>query len=213
MRAGDSVRQSPEHADAPLLSLDNQLPPFTVASLATITHSCPSTSPIPVTIPAEGASFSYISHAASGLVPQRVYQGRRATECVRGPAVCCVCDVWQSPPHRLLVEPAGPFGEADLVTRGSTAHSPEIRGSLCLCVFLQNRHLFLSCNYNDEILLLNERVWFSSQEQHSITCKGQPSWQFLAMTSSGGMLGFLVKECTKYRHNRGRTYAQAPYCW
>ena len=30
-------------------------PPFTVASLATMTHSRPSTTPIPVTIPAPGA--------------------------------------------------------------------------------------------------------------------------------------------------------------
>ena len=35
------------------------MPPFTVASLATITHSRPSTTPMPVTIPADGAWPSY----------------------------------------------------------------------------------------------------------------------------------------------------------
>ena len=35
------------------------VPPLTVASLATITHSRPSTTPIPVTIPADGAWPSY----------------------------------------------------------------------------------------------------------------------------------------------------------
>ena len=43
------------------------MPPFTVASFATITHSRPSTTPIPVTIPAAGASPSYRSQAASAF--------------------------------------------------------------------------------------------------------------------------------------------------
>ena len=36
-------------------------PPLTVASLATTTHSWPSTTPMPVTIPADGAAPSYSS--------------------------------------------------------------------------------------------------------------------------------------------------------
>ena len=42
------------------------MPPFTVASLATISTSRPETRPMPVTRPAHGASPSYMSHAASG---------------------------------------------------------------------------------------------------------------------------------------------------
>src|SRR5579863_1609562 len=41
------------------------VPPFTVASLAITTHSRPSTTPMPVTMPADGASSRYISQAAS----------------------------------------------------------------------------------------------------------------------------------------------------
>src|SRR5271165_4816941 len=41
------------------------VPPLTVASLATMMHSTPSTCPMPVTMPALGASPLYISHAAS----------------------------------------------------------------------------------------------------------------------------------------------------
>src|SRR4051794_23945763 len=40
-------------------------PPLTVASLATITHSRPSTTPMPVTMPAPAACPSYTSQAAS----------------------------------------------------------------------------------------------------------------------------------------------------
>ena len=42
------------------------MPPLTVASLATIATSRPPTTPMPVTIPADGASPSYMSQAASG---------------------------------------------------------------------------------------------------------------------------------------------------
>src|SRR6266511_414593 len=51
------------------------VPPLTVASLATITHSSPSTTPIPVTIPAPGACPSYRSHAASVLSSRKAESG------------------------------------------------------------------------------------------------------------------------------------------
>ena len=41
------------------------MPPLTVASLQIMTTSHPDTLPIPVSMPAEGASFSYISWAAN----------------------------------------------------------------------------------------------------------------------------------------------------
>ncbi len=50
-------------------------PPLTVASLATITHSRPSTTPIPVTMPALGAWPSYSSHAASAFSSRNAVSG------------------------------------------------------------------------------------------------------------------------------------------
>src|SRR5581483_2268611 len=57
------------------------VPPLTVASLATITHSRPSTMPIPVTIPADGAWPSYTSQAASADSSRKALPGstRRST--------------------------------------------------------------------------------------------------------------------------------------
>ena len=51
------------------------VPPFTVASFATITHSRPSTTPIPVTIPADGACPSYSSHAARAFSSRNAVPG------------------------------------------------------------------------------------------------------------------------------------------
>ena len=42
------------------------MPPLTVASLATMSTSRPETRPMPVTMPAPGASSSYMPQAASG---------------------------------------------------------------------------------------------------------------------------------------------------
>ena len=50
-------------------------PPLTVASFATITHSRPSTTPIPVTMPAPGACPSYMSHAASAFSSRNAESG------------------------------------------------------------------------------------------------------------------------------------------
>src|ERR1051326_4381990 len=51
------------------------VPPLTVASLATRTHSRPSITPIPVTIPAPGAWPSYISQAASAESSRKAVSG------------------------------------------------------------------------------------------------------------------------------------------
>src|ERR1051326_1023756 len=51
------------------------VPPLTVASLATRTHSRPSITPIPVTIPAPGAWPSYISQAASAESSRNAVSG------------------------------------------------------------------------------------------------------------------------------------------
>ena len=48
---------------------------MTVASFATRTHWRPSTTPIPVTIPAEGASPSYSSQAASAFSSRNARPG------------------------------------------------------------------------------------------------------------------------------------------
>src|SRR5512137_127576 len=48
-----------------LTVIGKYVPPLTVASLHTITHSRPATRPTPVMIPADGAALSYMSYAAS----------------------------------------------------------------------------------------------------------------------------------------------------
>src|SRR5438874_11380545 len=57
------------------------VPPLTVASFATITHSRPSTTPMPVTIPAAGACPSYSPQAAGGESSRKAVSGstRRST--------------------------------------------------------------------------------------------------------------------------------------
>src|SRR5262249_24439520 len=57
------------------------VPPLTVASLATITHSWPSITPIPVTMPADGACPSYMSQAARAPSSRNALPGssRRST--------------------------------------------------------------------------------------------------------------------------------------
>ncbi|CAM5668653.1 hypothetical protein SALBM311S_12139 [Streptomyces alboniger] len=53
------------------------MPPLTVASLATITHSRPLTRPIPAMTPAAGACPSYIPSAARGASLRKGEPGSR----------------------------------------------------------------------------------------------------------------------------------------
>src|SRR6266508_1423843 len=79
-------------------------PPFTVASFATITHSVPDTRPMPVTIPADGASSSYMPNAASGDSSRNGVPGsRRRSTRSRGsslPARTCRSRACSGPPRR-----------------------------------------------------------------------------------------------------------------
>ena len=78
-------------------------PPFTVASFATMTHCRPATTPMPVTIPALGASPSYISHAASAFSSRNVPPGSTSRS-IRSRAVSFPRARWRSteasPPPR-----------------------------------------------------------------------------------------------------------------
>src|SRR5919198_286846 len=78
-----------------LTVIGKYVPPLTVASLATITHCCPSTTPIPGTIPAPGAWPSYMSHAARAESSRKALSGstRRST---RSRAVSFPLDRWRS---------------------------------------------------------------------------------------------------------------------
>src|SRR5947209_1329585 len=64
-----------------LTVIGKYVPPFTVASFATTTHSRPSTTPTPVTMPAAGAPPLYMSHAARGESSRNAVSGstRRST--------------------------------------------------------------------------------------------------------------------------------------
>src|SRR5919201_4024776 len=70
-------------------------PPFTVASLATTTHSWPSTMPMPVTIPAAGAWPSYRSHAARAESSRRAESGSTSRS-IRSRAVSLPRERWRS---------------------------------------------------------------------------------------------------------------------
>ena len=59
---------------------------MTVASLATISTSRPDTRPMPVTMPAAGASSSYMPVAASGESSRKGEPRRAAGRCARAPA-------------------------------------------------------------------------------------------------------------------------------
>ena len=71
------------------------VPPLTVASFATITHSRPSTTPIPVTMPAPGACPSYISHAASADSSRKAVSGSQSRS-IRSRAVSLPRARWRS---------------------------------------------------------------------------------------------------------------------
>ena len=73
-----------------LTVIGKYVPPLTVASLATITHSCPSTTPMPVTMPADGRLA--VVHAPGRQrveLQERRVRDRRAARCARAPAACC----------------------------------------------------------------------------------------------------------------------------
>src|SRR5712691_1285984 len=80
-------------------------PPLTVASFATITHSRPSTTPIPVTMPAAGAWPSYSSQAASAFSSRNAAPGSTRRS-MRSRAVSFPRDRWRSvafsPPPRAI---------------------------------------------------------------------------------------------------------------
>src|SRR3954468_17186425 len=78
-------------------------PPFTVASFATTTTWRPATTPIPVTIPALGASPSYTSHAARAFSSRKAVSGSTSRS-IRSRAVSLPRARWRStarsPPPR-----------------------------------------------------------------------------------------------------------------
>src|SRR6266566_575008 len=80
-------------------------PPLTVASFATIAHSRPSTTPIPVTMPAAGAWPSYSSQAASAF-SSRNAAPESTRRSMRSRAVSFPRDRWRSvafsPPPRAI---------------------------------------------------------------------------------------------------------------
>src|SRR5712691_5105479 len=80
-------------------------PPLTVASFATITHSRPSTTPIPVTMPPAGAWPSYSSQAASAFSSRNAAPGSTRRS-MRSRAVSFPRDRWRSvafsPPPRAI---------------------------------------------------------------------------------------------------------------
>src|SRR6266581_151865 len=80
-------------------------PPLTVASFATIAHSRPSTTPIPVTMPAAGAWPSYSSQAASAFSSRNAALGSTRRS-MRSRAVSFPRDRWRSvafsPPPRAI---------------------------------------------------------------------------------------------------------------
>src|SRR6266511_3077161 len=70
-------------------------PPFTVASFATSTHSWPSTTPIPVTMPAPGACPSYKSQAASAFSSRKAESGS-ISRSIRSRAVSLPRSRWRA---------------------------------------------------------------------------------------------------------------------
>src|SRR3954463_7492943 len=98
-------------------------PPFTVASFATITHSRPSTTPMPVTTPALGASPSYTSQAARAFSSRNAVSGSTSRS-IRSRAV-------SFPRERCRSTARCPPPRATCAVRSrSSATSPSIRSRL-----------------------------------------------------------------------------------
>src|SRR4051812_12610707 len=83
-------------------------PPLTVASFATITHSRPSTTPMPVTMPAAGACPSYMSQAARAFSSRNAPPGstRRSmrSRAVSFPRERCRSVAFSPPPRATAAE-------------------------------------------------------------------------------------------------------------
>ena len=86
-------------------------PPFTVASFATTTHSRPSITPMPVTMPADGAAPSYSPRRRARSARGRRCPGRAAGRRARGRGACRA----SGGAHRLLAaaccDPGGPLAK------------------------------------------------------------------------------------------------------
>ena len=92
------------------------MPPLTVASLATISTSRPETRPMPVTMPAAGASSSYMSAGGERReLEERRARDRAADRCARGPAACPARDdaggTSAPPPSRARARPLAQLGD------------------------------------------------------------------------------------------------------
>src|ERR671931_7514 len=79
------------------------VPPLTVASFATTTHSRPSTTPMPVTMPAAGGCPPYMSHAARAVSSRKALSGSTSrsirSRAVSFPRARCRSSARSSPPR------------------------------------------------------------------------------------------------------------------
>ena len=108
-------------------------PPFTVASLATITHSRPSTTPMPVTIPALGAPPSYSSQAASAFSSRKAVPGStsRSTRSRAGslPRERCRSVAFSPPPRATCAVRSRSSATSSAIRSCRSANSPASRSS------------------------------------------------------------------------------------
>ena len=108
-------------------------PPLTVASFATITHSRPSTTPMPVTMPALGAWPSYSSQAASAFSSRNAAPGSTRRS-IRSRAVSFPRERWRSiafspPPRAICRGPLAQLGDQALHAQAPAANSSDSRST------------------------------------------------------------------------------------